>query len=252
MQLGLLKFPSSGHGFGVMKATASSQNGCSFGGVMSSSPVVEARIGRQHQRYLEKYRLVAGCIPYKLKEFKEDCSTDLESRLEVLMISTPNRSDLIFPKGGWEDDETECEAAKREALEEAGVIGEIHEERKIGEWVFRSKSSQNSCTQKSACKGVMFAMKVTEELDSWPEKACHDRIWLSVRKAYELCRYDWMREALDMFVTLLLKEEEESLKREAAVMPNVSEKSEHSILPTNCFMKPSEAKCLDSPISSLC
>ncbi|KAK1294653.1 hypothetical protein QJS10_CPA16g00782 [Acorus calamus] len=202
MQLGLLKLPISDHGFGVMKATASSQNGCSFGGVMSSSPVVEARIGRQHQRYLEKYRLVAGCIPYKLKEFKEDCSTDLESRLEVLMISTPNRHDLIFPKGGWEDDETECEAAKREALEEAGVIGEIH---------------------------------------------------LSVRKAYELCRYDWMREALDMFVTLLLKEEEEeSLKREAAVMPNVSEKSEHSILPTNCFMKPSEAKCLDSPISSLC
>ncbi|KAK1282747.1 hypothetical protein QJS10_CPB22g00421 [Acorus calamus] len=191
------------------------------------------------------------CIPYKLKEFGEDCSIDLESRLEVLMISSPNRHDLVFPKGGWENDETECEAARREAMEEAGVIGEIDEKQQLGEWEFRSKSSQNSCSLEGACKGVMYAMKVTTELDSWPEQATHIRKWLSVRKALELCRYDWMRDALNRFVRTLL-EEEKGMKREAVALPNVSEKSEHSILPTNRFMKPTEAKCIDNTISSLC
>jgi diphosphoinositol-polyphosphate diphosphatase len=80
----------------------------------------------------------------------------LVDRLKVLMISTPNRKDLVFPKvreehnysvmffickkinelllcfdflhlkGGWENDETIYEAACREVLEEAGVKGIIN------------------------------------------------------------------------------------------------------------------------------
>ncbi|KAK6241757.1 hypothetical protein SCA6_007146 [Theobroma cacao] len=53
----------------------------------------------------------------------EDRNGNVTSRITVLMISTPNRDDLVFPKGGWEDDETVHEAACREALEEAGVKG---------------------------------------------------------------------------------------------------------------------------------
>ncbi|GJS49504.1 NUDIX hydrolase 12, mitochondrial [Tanacetum coccineum] len=41
------------------------------------------------------------------------------------MVSSPNRDDMVFPKGGWESDETVEEAACREALEEAGVRGVI-------------------------------------------------------------------------------------------------------------------------------
>lgn len=76
----------------------------------------------------------------------------MEKELLVLMISSPSRDDLVFPKvsiflficnvlkallrsnseprntffcdqGGWEDDETMSEAACREAWEEAGVKG---------------------------------------------------------------------------------------------------------------------------------
>lgn len=36
------------------------------------------------------------CIPYRLTE--EDKDVDRENRIEVLMISSPNRSDLVFPK----------------------------------------------------------------------------------------------------------------------------------------------------------
>ncbi|THU45830.1 hypothetical protein C4D60_Mb02t22120 [Musa balbisiana] len=84
-----------------------------------------ARQGRHLQRYDNQLRLVAGCIPYKINGNSSNQSGDLMNRVEVLMISSPGRHDLIFPKGGWEKDETACEAACREALEEAGVRGII-------------------------------------------------------------------------------------------------------------------------------
>jgi diphosphoinositol-polyphosphate diphosphatase len=39
------------------------------------------------------------------------------------MITSQRGEGLLFPKGGWETDETVEEAACREALEEAGVRG---------------------------------------------------------------------------------------------------------------------------------
>ncbi|VAH32020.1 unnamed protein product [Triticum turgidum subsp. durum] len=83
---------------------------------MASEKLV-ARKGRLRQRYDNEYRLVAGCVPYRV---------DKDGQLEVLMVSTANRDDLVFPKGGWEDDEDVYEAACREALEEAGVRGNIN------------------------------------------------------------------------------------------------------------------------------
>ncbi|MFS8016413.1 putative hydrolase [Helianthus anomalus] len=32
---------------------------------------------------------------------------------------------MLFPKGGWESDETMMEAALRESVEEAGVFGTV-------------------------------------------------------------------------------------------------------------------------------
>lgn len=118
------------------------------------------------------------------------------------MISSPNRDDLVFPKGGWEDDETITEAACREALEEGGVKGILREE-PLGDWEFRSKSSQNSCSVGGGCRGFMFALEVTEELDYWPEQDIYDRKWLTIDEAFKFCRYDWMREALKRLLMVL-------------------------------------------------
>ncbi|XP_062223223.1 nudix hydrolase 12, mitochondrial-like isoform X2 [Phragmites australis] len=165
----------------------------------SSSDKVAARKGRLRQRYDNEYRLVAGCVPYRVKNDDEGntCSSlgDDPAEVEVLMISTPNRTDMVFPKGGWEDDEDVYQAASREAMEEAGVKGIINRAA-LGHWVFKSKSSQNSNSPRGACKGYIFVMEVTEELESWPEQATHSRRWVSPGEAYQLCRYDWMREAL--------------------------------------------------------
>lgn len=36
------------------------------------------------------------------------------------------------------------------------------------------------CSLEGGCKGYMFALEVTEELETWPERENHDRRWVSV------------------------------------------------------------------------
>ncbi|KAI3861250.1 hypothetical protein MKW92_005160 [Papaver armeniacum] len=135
-----------------------------------------ARTRRHRQQYENDCRLVDGYIPYKIKKDGEGDTLDCESRLELLMVLSTDREDLVFPKGGWEDDETIGEATCREALEEARVKG-ILDGSPLGMWEFRSKSRQNSCSTEGSCRGCMFAVEVTGELDTCPEEDKHGRRW---------------------------------------------------------------------------
>ncbi|XP_022148253.1 nudix hydrolase 13, mitochondrial isoform X2 [Momordica charantia] len=189
---------------------------------------VLARTGRHRQRYDDNFRLVSGCIPYRLigesDEVHDQCG--IENKIEVLMVSSPNRDDLVFPKGGWEDDETILEAACREAVEEAGVRGKLNEN-PLGVWEFRSKSRQDICSMEGACRGYMFALEVTEELEFWPEQGNRRRRWLNVKEAFRLCRYEWMRVALEAFLRVMAGDENGEAKSETAetstpvTVPNV-------------------------------
>ncbi|KAK9678063.1 hypothetical protein RND81_11G185900 [Saponaria officinalis] len=170
-----------------------------------ANSIIMARQGRHRQLYEDNFRLVSGCIPYRVKKGYEDYKSSVEDSLEVLMVSSPNRHDLVFPKGGWENDETVHEAACREALEEAGVLGNLNNTQ-LGVWEFRSKSKQEQCSLKGGCRGYMFALEVTDELDSWPEQENHGRKWLDVREAFTLCRYEWMKEALTSFLKQMEKD----------------------------------------------
>lgn len=210
----------------------------------STTGIIQARVGREKQRYDDNFRLVAGCIPYRLKIDVEKIYSNVSyDEFEVLMVSTPNRHDLVFPKGGWEDDESVHEAACREALEEAGVRG-ILNETSLGMWEFRSKSRQSCSSQVGACRGYMFALEVTEQLESWPEQDTHHRRWVSVSEARELCRYEWMREALSAFLLRI-----QSAKRPLPfpAMPAVSKP-----LMQFCSLKPSEIERIDCAINALC
>ncbi|KAF3607033.1 hypothetical protein DY000_02045350 [Brassica cretica] len=98
-------------------------------------------------------------------------------------------------QGGWELDESVEEAASRESLEEAGVIGNV--ERQLGKWDFLSKS------RGTFYEGLMFPMLVKEELELWPEQHLRQRMWMKVDEAREACRDWWMKEALDALVDRL-------------------------------------------------
>ncbi|KAI3668944.1 hypothetical protein L6452_40161 [Arctium lappa] len=155
-----------------------------------------ARRGRQLQRYNEGQRQVVGCIPYRIKGNKMGSGKNLEDTLEVLVISAQRKGKgMLFPKGGWESDESMTEAALRESIEEAGVCGIV--EGALGKWCFKSKGND------SYYEGHMFPLLVKEQLDFWPEKDIRQRVWVSVPRAKEVCQYSWMKEALDLLVTRL-------------------------------------------------
>lgn len=194
---------------------------------------IVARKGRDLQRYDNNLRLVSGCIPYRHVKSKD------QNRIEVLMISSPNRDDMVFPKGGWESDETVEEAACREALEEAGVRGVI-KGNPLGVWEFKSKTRQEAGINEGGCKGYMFALEVTEELEAWPERNNRDRKWVVLDEAFVLCRYEWMRDALTEFLRVIKKGKN---KREHEVVvetednqPVTEEDEDCQLTSTNCYV----------------
>nr|GMD00274.1 nudix hydrolase 16, mitochondrial-like [Ipomoea batatas] len=100
-----------------------------------------ARTGRHQQRYEQGFRLIAGCIPFRLRNTEENGGGMSEEIIEVLMINSTSGPGLLFPKGGWENDETVEEAAMREAIEEAGVRGDLLHF--LGYYLFKSKTLQD-------------------------------------------------------------------------------------------------------------
>ncbi|KAL5720128.1 diphosphoinositol-polyphosphate diphosphatase [Ranunculus cassubicifolius] len=154
-----------------------------------------ARTGRLQQRYEAGCRLVAGCIPFKYRYSDENSDGESKQVLEVLMINSTSGPGLLFPKGGWENDETVEEGAVREAIEEAGVRGDLMEF--LGHYHFKSKTHQDEFSPEGLCKAAMFALFVKEELESWPEQSTRMRKWLTIPEAKENCRHAWMREVLE-------------------------------------------------------
>ncbi|WOL13771.1 hypothetical protein Cni_G22550 [Canna indica] len=152
--------------------------------------VLVSRHGRGLQRYRSGRRLVAGCIPYKFKMDKP-LFGDINQSVEVLVISSQKGPELMFPKGGWELDETMTAAASREAFEEAGVRGNF--EGWLGQWPSKEQDKIH----------YMFALRVTEELQEWPEMDNRERKWVTMAEARQVCKHSWMKEALDKLEELL-------------------------------------------------
>ncbi|CAA2952356.1 nudix hydrolase 16, mitochondrial-like [Olea europaea subsp. europaea] len=154
-----------------------------------------ARTGRLQQRYEGGFRLIAGCIPFKYVNLKENDGDTPEKIVEVLMINSTSGPGLLFPKGGWETDETAEQAAARESIEEAGVRGDLVHF--LGFYAFRSKKLKDEFSPEGLCKAAMYALLVKEELESWPEKSLRQRSWLKIPEAIQFCKHSWMREALE-------------------------------------------------------
>lgn len=81
-----------------------------------------------------------------------------------------------MPKGIVEPDLTPAESAAKEALEEAGIEGELLE-KTLGSYTYKKWGG--------TCKVEIFLMKVTAELDTWPEADVRRREWLPFGMAAE-------------------------------------------------------------------
>ena len=158
-----------------------------------------ARQGESKQRYspadccdggAKRARLVAGCVPFRRTK---------DGSVEFLLLSSVKHADTwIFPKGGWEMDESCPEAAERETFEEAGVVGDI-----VGvSGGFQAEGGGGGGTEDKGAaatpvhvetykngtrKLYMFLLRVELELDDFPEKH-RARRWVSFAEALRALR----------------------------------------------------------------
>jgi 8-oxo-dGTP pyrophosphatase MutT (NUDIX family) len=108
----------------------------------------------------------SGVLPYRKKN----------GELQVLLITSMKRKKWILPKGYIEFNLSPFESAKKEAYEEAGIIG-TNETVELGS--FRIKSPIGVCDIK------IYSMEVIEVLDEYPEKNLRKRKWFTVKEATE-------------------------------------------------------------------
>ena len=92
----------------------------------------------------------------------------------------------MIPKGVKEPELSPRESAAKEAVEEAGIVGQVSHE-SIGSYEYEKWGG--------TCTVQVFAMDVDTELDEW-EESYRDREWLPLGEARERLDEPELRELL--------------------------------------------------------
>jgi len=114
-----------------------------------------------------------------------------------LLVNSSRGPGFVFPKGKVsKKDACPKHAAMREAMEEAGVVGDVLDG-------FDYRAQYKSCRVKrkgihpeGLCDAQCFVMMVAYELDEWPEMDCRERQWCNIEEAKARCKHAWMQDAL--------------------------------------------------------
>jgi len=115
-------------------------------------------------------------------------------RLEVLLVTSLRTRRWILPKGWPQDGMSLAQSAANEALEEAGVIGEIADE-PIGRYHYLKEKNGSALP----CVVEVFSLFVTGEQASWVEKEKRQKLWLPAERAAAKVAETGLRRLLTSF-----------------------------------------------------
>ncbi|MDE2183662.1 MAG: NUDIX hydrolase [Alphaproteobacteria bacterium] len=110
-----------------------------------------------------------GALPYRMAD----------DTLEILLVTSRRTHRWIIPKGWPMPGRTPASCAAREALEEAGIAGDIGE---VAIGRFRYAKQLKSGVD-LPCWVEVFPLKVTKVHDAWPEKDARERRWCTAQVA---------------------------------------------------------------------
>ena len=111
----------------------------------------------------------AAVIPFRIRD----------ERVEVALVTTLSGNRWVVPKGSLAEGERSRDAAIRETVEEAGLIGNL-ERRPLGRYHF-TRAHERYLVE-------VYLMRVTMSLDSWMEAGLRRRRWMAIEKAAALVR----------------------------------------------------------------
>jgi 8-oxo-dGTP pyrophosphatase MutT (NUDIX family) len=119
----------------------------------------------------------AAAIPYRWNG----------GRLEIAMVTKRQRGSWIVPKGTVETGETPRQSARREASEEAGLVGRMGQ-RPCGSYLYLKGREPRLV--------VVFLMRVTRQLRRWSEDEEREREWFELERAIQRVRERGLRRIL--------------------------------------------------------
>src|SRR5215467_1769381 len=111
----------------------------------------------------------AAVIPFRIRD----------ERVEIALVTTLSGKRWVVPKGSLNQGERARDAAIRETVEEAGLIGDV-ERKPLGRYHF-TRANERYVVE-------VYVMRVTMVLDHWLEASVRRRRWIAVDKAAALVR----------------------------------------------------------------
>jgi len=134
-----------------------------------------------HIHVVESVRHLLGGAPCRLQVAALPWRTMYEG-IEVMLITSRDTGRWVLPKGWPELGEELCEAAAREAGEEAGLEGAVSA-REAGRY-FYAKSVSGA--ERVRCEVLVYPLEVEKVADKWKERRQRARKWVAAAQAAEM------------------------------------------------------------------
>lgn len=103
-----------------------------------------------------------------------------ENQLQVLLVTSRETKRWIIPKGNIEAGKTALEAARQEALEEAGIAGLFHSEIPLGFYMYFKKRADGSTVPASV---EVYLMQAVKAVKNFREKGERKQRWVPIDRA---------------------------------------------------------------------
>lgn len=163
--------------------------------------------GRERQLWDGNVRLCCMTLPMRSCE-------DNARKAEILLITSRKKGDYVFPRGGWDNDETKIECARRETLEEAGVVGNIIAT--FGSFIKPSPKGYNT-------KIYVYIMEVNQVHERWAEEDERKRLWVPVDKVLDhLTRPDLVKLWTDLLTCCQKNSDDYDFREDVAVHNDIA------------------------------
>ncbi len=127
---------------------------------------------------VERVRRLFGKSPCRLQVAALPWRTSVTG-IELLLITSRDTGRWVLPKGWPEGAEELCEAAAREAVEEAGLSGSVS--RKEAGRYFYAKVLGSG--EEVPCEVLVYPLEVAKVADKWKEKRARRRKWVTPAQA---------------------------------------------------------------------